>query len=117
MKLDRMTTGLAEETLFAGRLLDRCQVKPHVFAREEYKNVYSQFTHSGYSKAHKEATKAWLQSCMGQIATDVGQSCGLTPRQVKSTIKCFGLFNSCMTHRSIIQCCVKVSVRQQSWLY
>ncbi len=77
-----MTTGLADETFFAGRLLDKYQLKPHVCAREEYKNMFNQFTHSGYSRAHKEATQAWLQSCMVQIGSDVAESRGLSPRQV-----------------------------------
>lgn len=68
-----MAIGLAEQTFFFRGLLDKLQVKPLPSLRGEYKNVYNFVTHKGYSKAHREASLAWLNSCMNQISGDVAR--------------------------------------------
>jgi len=77
-----MAIGLAEETLFFQGLLDKLQVKPLPFLRGEYKTAYNFVTHKGYSKAHREASQAWLNSCMKQIVGDVAVARGLSYKQV-----------------------------------
>ncbi len=77
-----MAVGLAEETLFFRGLLDKLQVKPLPSLRGEYKNGYNFLTHKGYSKAHREASQAWLNSCMKQVVGDVASARGLSNKQV-----------------------------------
>jgi hypothetical protein len=77
-----MAIGLAEQTFFFRGLLDKLQVKPLPSLRGEYKNVYNFVTHKGYSKAHREASQAWLNSCMNQISGDVAVARGLSNKQV-----------------------------------
>lgn len=69
--------GFAASTPFLRGLLDKWHVKPLGFAREEYKSVVSQFTDKAYSKANREATRAWLNGWMGQIVQDVAAARGL----------------------------------------
>ncbi len=77
-----MAIGLAEETLFFRGLLNKLQVKPVPVLRGEYKTAYNMVTHKGYSKAHREASQAWLNSCMKQIIRDVAVARGLSYKQV-----------------------------------
>jgi len=83
-----MAIGLAEETLFFRGLLDKLQVKPLPFLRGEYKTAYNFVTHKGYSKAHREASQAWLNSCMKQIVGDVAVARGLSYKQVLLSVTC-----------------------------
>ena len=77
-----MAIGLAEQTLFFRGLLDKLQVKPLPSLRGEYKTAYNCLTHKGYSKAHREASQAWLNSCMKQLVGDVALARGLSHKQV-----------------------------------
>lgn len=77
-----VSAGLAEETFFFRELLDKLQVKPYPYLRAEFKNLYNSVTHKGYSGPHKEATQAWLNSCMKQIVEDVAAARGLSQKQV-----------------------------------
>lgn len=77
--------GLSASTPFLRGLLDKWEVVPQAFAREEYKAVVQQFTDRQYSKANREATQALLRSYIDQIVDDVADSRGLSTDQVKQT--------------------------------
>ena len=53
------------------KLPDRLQVRPQVFAREEYKDCYSQYTGRKFSKPAAEAVKAYLQGWLHQIVSHI----------------------------------------------
>lgn len=74
--------GFAASQPFLRGLLDKWHIKPLAFAREEYKSAASLVTDKAYSKANREATKAWLNSWMGQIVQDVAAARGLRPQDV-----------------------------------
>ena len=73
--------GAAATTPFLKRLLDRFNVKAHLFRREGYKNAINQFTHSGYSAEHREATEAIVNGFVDQITGGVAESRRLTQQQ------------------------------------
>ena len=77
--------GLAEETFFFRELLDNLHAKPYPYLRAEFKNMYNHLTHNGYNRPHKEATQAWLNSCMKQVIGDVVAARGLSHKQVSFT--------------------------------
>ncbi len=77
-----MAIGLAEETLFFRGVPDKLHVKPLSTLRGEYKTAYNILTHKGYSKAHREGSQAWLNSCIEQIVGDVAVARGLSHKQV-----------------------------------
>lgn len=74
--------GFAASQPFLRGLLDKWHIKPLAFAREEYKSAASLLTDKAYSKANREATKAWLNSWMGQIVQDVAAARGLRLQDV-----------------------------------
>ena len=80
--LIRLPLGLSASTPFLRGLLDKWEIVPQAFAREEYKAVVQQFTDKQYSKANREATQALLQSYINQIVDDVAESRGLSADQV-----------------------------------
>lgn len=74
--------GLSASTPFLRGLLDKWDIVPQSFAREEYKAVVQQFTDKQYSRANREATQALLRSYIDQIVDDVAVSRGLSTEQV-----------------------------------
>ena len=63
--------GLCGGRYFMKKLLDKLQVRPQVFAREEYKDCYSQYTSRKLSKPEAEAAKAYLQGWLHQIVSHI----------------------------------------------
>ncbi|KAL0024321.1 hypothetical protein WJX79_008433 [Trebouxia sp. C0005] len=64
-------TGLCGGRYFMKKLLDKLQVRPQLFAREEYKECYSQHTGSKFSKPEAEAAEAYLQGWLHQIVSHI----------------------------------------------
>lgn len=63
--------GLCGGRYFMKKLLDKLQVRPQLFAREEYKECYSQHTGSKFSKPEAEAAEAYLQGWLHQIVSHI----------------------------------------------
>lgn len=91
--------GLTATTPFVRGLLDKWEIVPQAFAREEYKAVVQQFTEKQYSRANREATQALLRSYIDQIVDDVAVSRGLSTEQVNM----FRVFTGC-AHLRLLQC-------------
>ena len=53
------------------KLLDKLQIRPQVFARENYKDCYSHYTGRKFSKPEAEAAKAYLQGWLHQIVSHI----------------------------------------------
>ena len=69
--------GLCGGRYFINRLLDKLQVRPQVFAREDYKDYNSHYTSSKFSKPEAEAVKAYLQGWLHQIVSHIAADRGL----------------------------------------
>lgn len=59
--------GFSAAVPFVRELLDRFQIEPIFLAREEYKNAVSIFMDKEFSKPHKEALQALLDSLNLQV--------------------------------------------------
>jgi protease-4 len=79
-------TGLVWEVPFAKKLMDKLQLKPQIYRREEYKSAYETFTEEGFTAPNKEASRASLDSMMGQIIHDVALDRELTKSEVKTAV-------------------------------
>ena len=55
-------TGLTYESAFLRGTLDKLQVQPRLFQREQYKNMADSFTRRGFADAHREALGAVMES-------------------------------------------------------
>lgn len=58
-------------TISIKELLDKLQICPQVFAREDYKDCCSHYTGRKFSKPEAEAAKAYLQGWLHQIASHI----------------------------------------------
>jgi protease IV len=86
-------TGLIAETPFIKGALDMIGVTPRVDSRHEYKNAMNMFTEEHYTKPHKEALKALLDSWFHKMVKDIAFDRKLTEDQVRDLFD-HGLFSS-----------------------
>jgi protease IV len=86
-------TGLIAETPFIKGALDMIGVTPRVDSRHEYKNAMNMFTEEHYTKPHKEALKAMLDSWFQTMVKDIAFDRKLTEDQVRDLFD-HGLFSS-----------------------
>jgi protease IV len=86
-------TGLIAETPFIKGALDMIGVTPRLDSRHEYKNAMNMFTEEHYTKPHKEALKALLDSWFHKMVKDIAFDRKLTEDQVRDLFD-HGLFSS-----------------------
>ncbi|KAA6425877.1 MAG: hypothetical protein FRX49_04252 [Trebouxia sp. A1-2] len=79
-------TGLCGGRYFMKKLLDKLQVRPQLFAREEYKECYSQHTGSKFSKPEAEAAEAYLQGWLHQIVSHIAADRSLHYNKVAAAV-------------------------------
>ena len=65
---------------------DKWKIRPFFSAREEYKNVASQFVEKGYTPAHREATGLVMSSFMEQMVAGIAEQRALTKTQARSRL-------------------------------
>ena len=75
--------GLMMATPFIKGTLDKLGVEAQMDHRKEYKNFKNFFTHTKFSKAHKEASLKIINSLFDQICQGIAQSRGLTVEKIK----------------------------------
>jgi protease-4 len=76
-------TGLALEHPFVRGTLDKLGVEPRMDQRYEYKNAMNFYTESGFTKAHREAMTALLESWFSQILRGAAEGRGLSEERVR----------------------------------
>ena len=80
-------TGLAAESMFLGRALQRYGVKADFEQRYEYKNAVNEFTQSDYTPAHREAMLAWMNSLHSNALATIAADRDMTPEALKAVIE------------------------------
>ncbi len=63
--------GLCGGRYFMKKLLDKLQIRPQDFAREDFKDCYSHYTGMKFSKREAEAAKAYLQGWLHQTVSHI----------------------------------------------
>lgn len=80
-------TGLAAESMFLGRALQRYGVTADFEQRYEYKNAVNEFTQSDYTPAHREAMLAWMNSLHETALASIAADRDMTPQALKAAIE------------------------------
>jgi len=80
-------TGLAAESMFLGRALQRYGVTADFEQRYEYKNAVNEFTQSDYTPAHREAMLAWMNSLHETALATIAADRDMTPQALKAAIE------------------------------
>lgn len=79
-------TGLISQTYFLGGLVDRLGLTPRIGHRQEYKTAMNVLTERKYTKAHREANKAVLESVFGQMVRGISQARKIPENQVRGLV-------------------------------
>jgi len=67
-------TGLISQTFFLRGLVDRLGLLPRMGHRQEYKTAMNVITERKYTKSHREANEAVIQSVFGQMVKGISES-------------------------------------------
>ena len=78
--------GLVAESPFLRGVLDKLGVKPEFGQRHEFKNAMNQFTETKFTDAHREATKALLDSIYGQMVMGIAEGRKMTDVEVRALV-------------------------------
>ena len=70
-------TGLTYESAFLRGTLDKLEVEPRLFQREQYKNMADSFTRRGFTDAHREALATVMESHFDQILEGIASRRGM----------------------------------------
>ena len=70
-------TGLTYESAFLRGTLDKLEVEPRYFQREQYKNINDSFTRRGFTEAHREALAAVMESHFDQMLIGISGRRGI----------------------------------------
>ena len=79
-------TGLMSEGMFFKGVLDKLGIVPRGDRRMEYKSAFNQFTETGYTEFHREATSKVINSQFGQIVRGIAESRGFSESEVRDLI-------------------------------
>ena len=79
-------TGLTYESAFLRGTLDKLQVQPRLFQREQYKNMADSFTRRGFTDAHREALGAVMESHFDQMLDGISTRRGIEHSDLSATI-------------------------------
>lgn len=66
-------TGLIFESPFVKETLKKLDLEPQFGHRYEYKNALNTFTHSSFTKPHREALEAIMNSMFGQLVAGISE--------------------------------------------
>jgi len=78
--------GVAMETTFVRRALDRLGVQPQLAQRHEFKNAANVLTRTGYTEAHREAVDRIVESVFDDAVAAIAQGRGLAVEQVRELV-------------------------------
>lgn len=78
--------GLVGESPFLRGVLDKLGVKPEFGQRHEFKNAMNTFTETKFTDAHREATKALIESIYGQMVKGIAEGRKMTEDQVRALV-------------------------------
>ncbi len=78
--------GLVAESAFVRSALDKLGVKPEFGQRHEFKNAMNTFTETKFTDAHREATKALVESIWGQLVKGIAEGRKMTEEEVRALV-------------------------------
>lgn len=78
--------GLVGESPFLRGVLDKLGVKPEFGQRHEFKNAMNQYTETKFTDAHREATKALIESIYGQMVKGIAEGRKMTEVEVRALV-------------------------------
>ena len=78
--------GLVAESAFLRGALDKLGVKPEFGQRHEFKNAMNTFTETKFTDAHREATKALLESLYAQMVKGIAEGRKMTEAEVRGLV-------------------------------
>lgn len=78
--------GLVAESPFFRGALDKLGVRPEFGQRHEFKNAMNQYTETKFTDAHREATKALLESIYGQMVKGISEGRRMTEEEVRAAV-------------------------------
>ncbi|MET0183506.1 MAG: signal peptide peptidase SppA [Caulobacterales bacterium] len=79
--------GLSSEVSFFADTLRRFHIEAQFEQREEYKNAPNQFTQSGFTPAHREATQSLMNGLYGDMITDIAADREIAPAQARAAVE------------------------------
>ncbi|MGY0831485.1 signal peptide peptidase SppA [Azospirillum argentinense] len=79
-------TGLSAQIPFARGVLDKLDIQPQVFQREEYKSLADSVMRTDFTPAHREMMESLLGDLTNQIVDGVAVSRRLPPAAVKAAM-------------------------------
>ena len=80
-------TGMVSEDIFLKRLFDRYGVRADYEQRKEFKNAVNGYLQSDYTDAHREATRAMLESIYGSALNRAAADRRQTPATLKAALE------------------------------
>jgi len=78
--------GLVGESPFLRGVLDKLGVKPEFGQRHEFKNAMNQYTETKFTDAHREATKALIESIYGQMVKGIAEGRKMSEEDVRALV-------------------------------
>lgn len=78
--------GIAKQTPFLRRLLDKLDVVPQLEGRHEYKSARNLFTEEAYTDAHREADQAVVTSLSDQLVAAIAEDRGVSTEQATAWV-------------------------------
>ena len=78
--------GLVGESPFLRGTLDKLGVKPEFGQRHEFKNAMNLYTETKYTDAHREATKALLESIFAQMVKGIAEGRKMSEEEVRALV-------------------------------
>ena len=78
--------GLVGESPFLRGVLDKLGVKPEFGQRHEFKNAMNQYTETKFTDAHREATKALIESIYGQMVKGIAEGRKMSEDEVRALV-------------------------------
>jgi protease-4 len=79
-------TGFVYESPFVRGTLDKLGVVPRLDHRHEYKNAKNVYTETGFTEAHREATRSLMASRFQQMVRGIAEGRGLREAEVRERI-------------------------------
>ena len=79
-------TGFQAESPFLKGLLDKWDIKPEMYAREEYKSAANMYKERGFTKAQRRNLSQLLGSLFSQLTVAVGRARGLGRHEVAALV-------------------------------
>ena len=78
--------GLVAESPFFRSALDKLGVRPEFGQRHEFKNAMNLYTETKFTDAHREATRALVESLWGQVVKGIAEGRKMTEAEVRAAV-------------------------------